>query len=348
MARTTAAVQIKQIAERVGMSQSTVSIVLNGRGDEMRISKETQRKILDTAREMNYQPNIYARRLRGAACEGQAGQIVGVFWNENFAEDTMSRYFTGLFQAVEKNRYPVEFMVKMFKNGQLSALKESMNLKKFSGILIAGASAEDLDYLNREEFEVPIVVNRPNNKYSSVYVDSYEVGAECARLFAKKGFKTAGILGADTGTVGAGLRELGFQNECRARGVEIREEWIIKGSRIDMESGYECARRFSEMKEKPEGLFIMLDSMALGAMIQFRESGIRIPEEMAVIAFGLNPMLRHISPSVTMIGNSMMDTGENAINILMTVLNNNIKMPISKLIPLKYEFGDSFRPDQDS
>ena len=58
MAKRAATVQIKQIAERVGMSQSTVSIVLNGRGDEMRISKESQQRILETAREMNYHPNI--------------------------------------------------------------------------------------------------------------------------------------------------------------------------------------------------------------------------------------------------------------------------------------------------
>ena len=50
MART-ATVQIKQIAERVGLSPSTVSIVLNGRGDEMRISKESQRRVLEAAKE---------------------------------------------------------------------------------------------------------------------------------------------------------------------------------------------------------------------------------------------------------------------------------------------------------
>ena len=112
---------------------------------------------------------------------------------------------------------------------------------------------------------------------------------------------------------------------------------------MDMETGYECAKSFSEMKERPEGLFILLDSLALGAMMQFKGSDIRIPEEMSIVAYGLNPMLRHISPSVTMIGNSMVDTGRNAIDILMTVMNNKISMTISKLIPLKYEFGETFR-----
>ena len=56
--------QIKNIADKLGLSVSTVSVVLNGRGDQVRISKETQKKVLNAAKEINYQPNIYARRLR--------------------------------------------------------------------------------------------------------------------------------------------------------------------------------------------------------------------------------------------------------------------------------------------
>lgn len=341
MART-ATVQIKQIAERVGLSQSTVSIVLNGRGDEMRISKESQKKIQDAAREMNYHPTETARRTRAMA-DDRVNRMVGVFWNESFAENTMNNYFSGLFKAVENNNYNVEFAVKMFKNGQLSKLRDCMNRKNYSGILIGGVSTDDMDYLNEQEYDIPVVINRPSNKYSSVCTDGYEIGAECARMFAKKGFRTAGLLSADIGTIGVGLRELGFLNECRTHGIEVREDWIVKGKSMDMEIGYEAAAQFSAMSELPEGLFISLDTLALGAMMQFKGSEIRIPEDMSIVAYGLNPMLRHISPSVTMIGNSMVDTGENAINILMTVMNNKIDMPISKLIPLKYEFGDSFR-----
>ena len=74
MEKSSSSVQIKQIAEQLGLSQSTVSIVLNGRGDKMRISKSTQERVLVAAKDMNYQPNIYARRLRRAG-EKQSGQI---------------------------------------------------------------------------------------------------------------------------------------------------------------------------------------------------------------------------------------------------------------------------------
>ena len=71
-------------------------------------------------------------------------------------------------------------------------------------------------------------------------------------------------LSANAGSIGIGLRELGFLNECRTSGLTVRDEWIVKGKSMDMETGYECAKSFSEMKERPEGLFILLDSLALG------------------------------------------------------------------------------------
>lgn len=73
----TAGAQIKEIAERLGVSQSTVSVVLGGRGDSVRISKETQKRVQDMAREMNYRPNIYARRLRHA--EEEVPYVIAVF-----------------------------------------------------------------------------------------------------------------------------------------------------------------------------------------------------------------------------------------------------------------------------
>ena len=79
--------QIKNIADKLGLSVSTVSVVLNGRGDQVRISKETQKKVLNAAKEINYQPNIYARRLRQAANE-EAPYVLALFWRREDRKST--------------------------------------------------------------------------------------------------------------------------------------------------------------------------------------------------------------------------------------------------------------------
>ena len=60
MKKKNALVQVKEIAQKSGVSQSTASIVLNGRGDQMRISKATQQKVWETARSMNYKADLYS------------------------------------------------------------------------------------------------------------------------------------------------------------------------------------------------------------------------------------------------------------------------------------------------
>ena len=55
---------LKDIATAVGCSSGLVSYVLNGRGDEMRISKAMQQRVIDTARQMKYHSNIHAKSIR--------------------------------------------------------------------------------------------------------------------------------------------------------------------------------------------------------------------------------------------------------------------------------------------
>lgn len=57
-------VTIKDIAELAGVSKATASLVLNGRGKELRVAQETRERVLAIAREQHYQPSIHARSLR--------------------------------------------------------------------------------------------------------------------------------------------------------------------------------------------------------------------------------------------------------------------------------------------
>ena len=77
-------VTIKELSQVVGVSPSTVSIVLRGDAQKRKISKETQDKVLRTAERMGYQVNLEARRLR-AAQENERDDtvMVGIFWEEH-------------------------------------------------------------------------------------------------------------------------------------------------------------------------------------------------------------------------------------------------------------------------
>ena len=148
-------VQIRQIAEALGVSAGTVSIVLNGRGDVMRISKETQKRVRDMAKEMNYQPNIYARRLRSAAHE-KAGRVIAVLWNSAYSDLMMGQFFRGLHEYQKKHDCKMEFYVQMFENDKLNEMQELLTPLRFSAVIICGISDQDSDFLNNAQLDLPI------------------------------------------------------------------------------------------------------------------------------------------------------------------------------------------------
>src|SRR5262245_16680685 len=69
-------VTMQAIAEKAGVSRSTVSFVVNGRDQEFKICAETRQRVLEAVREFNYQPDSVARVL-----QGQKTRTVGVLWS---------------------------------------------------------------------------------------------------------------------------------------------------------------------------------------------------------------------------------------------------------------------------
>ena len=94
-------VTIKQIAQEVGISSSTVSIVLGGKAAERKISTATQEKIFAAAARLGYQPNMAARSLRGGS--GANELVVAMFWAQDFRAGMMFRFWDGLRAEIEKS-----------------------------------------------------------------------------------------------------------------------------------------------------------------------------------------------------------------------------------------------------
>ena len=333
-------VQIKQIAEAAGFSQSTVSIVLNGRGDEMRISQATQQRITSVAREMNYQPNIYARRLRGIS-GSQPAQMIGLFWNGMY-NDTIGPFINGAYEYLATSDPNCELVIKLFRASELCEMKDSFSPQKFSGIIIGGASREDVDFLEGQQFDVPIVLSgMTSNKYSHIALDGYALGAECARQLAKRDIHTAAYVGTMHIGSHSALRELGFTNGCKMNGITVRPEWLLHMDQLDAVSGYSCAREIIAMNPRPEAVFINYASVATGALFALLESRVRIPEEMKIIVYGVNDILQHTTPSLTMVAQPMHEMGVASIELLMLLIKNSIDMAIVRKVDPKYFWGDS-------
>ena len=216
--------KIKQIAEALGLSPATVSVVLNGRGDSIRISKKTQQKVWDEAKKAGYTPNIYARRLRMGASV-QPTYVIAAFWNVTYYVDEMLGTLTReIMQKEEELGISIELVIQPYMEGRLSEEGQKINANRYSGAIIFGASNRDLDFLAGQTFNIPVILcNREIAGFSSVMNADYHAGELCAEHFSRRGLKTAGVIGADPSNRAAAERCRGFLTKCKELGIKVNK-----------------------------------------------------------------------------------------------------------------------------
>lgn len=334
-------VQIKEIAERLGLSAGTVSIVLNGRGDKMRISKETQRKVKEVAKEMDYQPNIYARRLRNAGVE-ETSRVIAVFWNSGYADEIMGSFFRGLQHMADEEHQHVEFYVHMFAYGQLSECEQIMTPTRFSGIIICGISDADAEFLNSHRFDIPIVcVFRNEESYHSVYVDDYAIGANSAAMFAARGHKAAGFIGSKQNGPNSVLRRKGFMDKCSELGIEIRYEWMKEGESRDFNSGYTAMDEILKCGSRPTAIFVNVPDQAIGATVACKNNHLQFQTDIELLSVGSSKAFEHFSPSISSVCTPVELVAENTLGLLIGVIENDTDVPVRRVLDARYVLGDT-------
>ena len=220
-------VTIKQIAQEVGISSSTVSIVLGGKAAERKISTATQEKIFAAAARLGYQPNMAARSLRGGS--GANELVVAMFWAQDFRASMMLRFWDGLRAEIEKTARPVRLVIYPYVNDHLKESEALTSGANCHAAIICNASYADLQFLEDTQLPIPVVLyNRVCNGYCSVNVDDLKMGALAARAFADQGCRTAAVLTSSPVFEGMENRMHGFRLEGEHHGLTILATGIVK------------------------------------------------------------------------------------------------------------------------
>ena len=281
-------VTIKQIAQEVGISSSTVSIVLGGKAAERKISTATQEKIFAAAARLGYQPNMAARSLRGGS--GANELVVAMFWAQDFRASMMLRFWDGLRAEIEKTARPVRLVIYPYVNDHLKESEALTSGANCHAAIICNASYADLQFLEDTQLPIPVVLyNRVCNGYCSVNVDDLKMGALAARAFADQGCRTAAVLTSSPVFEGMENRMHGFRLEGEHHGLTILANRYCENS---IRGGYEAVshRLRHEWKQQlPDAVFCGSSAIAHGALRAFCEAGYIGEKLPRLIAVGNGP-----------------------------------------------------------
>ena len=297
---------IRDVAEKAGVSVTTVSRVLNNRGY---ISEATRKKVYKAMEELDYQPNEVARSLFR-----KRSNIIGLI-----VPTVAHPFFAELTAYVETYAYARGYKV-LICNSQLDASKEQeyvgmLRRNQVDGIIMASHTLEVEEY---KKLNLPVVTFERfiSNRIPYVTSDNYQGGKLAVELLLERGCKMiAHMCGSLHLDMLANQRHRAFMDVAEARNVPFfTVETDINGFEVDK---YEqLLTELLTQHPDIDGLFLNSDIMAIAAMKVCRKLGKRIPEDMKIIGYDDVSIASLVSPQITSVRQPLAQMSELSVRLI--------------------------------
>jgi LacI family transcriptional regulator len=313
-------VSLKDIAEKAGVSVTTVSIVLNGRAKDMKISEAMARKILALGEKMNYRPNHFAKGLRTGKTN-TIGLIV----------DDISNYFFGhlaniVEEEADKLGYTVMFCSSENNEGKSRHILNMLVDKHMDGYIIAPTKAmlPELEKLVKEK-KPAVLIDRYYQQLDSSYVtiDNVNGSLEAVNYLAKKGYRRIALVTNLTDQLQMIQRMEGYQQGLNQNHLQLDQQ-IIKKIPFGLtdEKVVREIKDFVELNEnKMDAIFFTSNNLGVAGLEALRSIGKRIPDDISVICFDDNDLFRLGMPGISVVSQPIKDIAKKAVEILIQQIN---------------------------
>jgi LacI family transcriptional regulator len=317
-----AAVRMKDIARDLGISAVTVSKVLRGHPD---IGQATKERVLQRVKELKYRPNLMARGLvtgRTSLVAFLVPDLIHAF----FAEVAVS-----LSDTLRKQGYSM-IIAWTEENSELQASEMRHLLSLGIDAMIVATSGDDISSFRLlEDHDIPYVLfdrEVPELKAPFVGGDDFLMGKMATQHLIDNGCKRiAHICGP---SMSPGQRRLeGYKAALQEAGMPIKEQYIVTPSEPGPRSfhhGFEATQRLLAVKPKLDGIFCFNDPLAIGALEAVLAAGLRIPQDVAIIGCGNNPVSQALRMPLSTIDQNVKGLGEKTAKAVLTLLQTPEKV----------------------
>ena len=350
---------IYDVAKAAGVSTTTVSLILNGKGDKLRLSARTQEKVRQAARDLGYVPNVNARRLLRSGNRGF--MEIGLLWSPDQHQaflDTMIRTMTTL--RKEEAVFPMHLSIIPFERGHIEEQEELLKGKSFHGLIAVAGSDKDVAYLQSIQVEMPLVLLYQNlEQFYTVNADNKRNGELAAEIFHKLDFKNVMYIGGAYESRTSTLRKMAFTEKAGQLGMHVRvmeknEEFLarLSGDSMFMDRyryGREAIREILTTEDIPEAVFVQDDDTARGVVVELKRQGVQCPEDVSVIGYGLNTYEnQEAEKSLTMIVHPMEKLAVESIHMLDSIIREGDVSPRNILCGSSAFFGKTCRNPEEN
>lgn len=301
---------IRDVAEKAGVSTTTVSHVVN---KTRFVSEALSRRVVHAIKELNYQPFGLARSLRTKA-SGTIGIVI---------PDNTNPFFAEVVRGIEDYCYEHGYSVFLCNSdGAPDREYHYLRLLMEKGVdgLVLVSAGDDRDSLELlEGRKIPkVIIDREVESINtdSVLIDNLQGGYDAANHLLDLGHTRIGCIAGPSQVTPSGQRLQGFARALREKSVIVDEEIIVAGD-FRSQSGSEGLIHLMQTREPPTAVFACNDMMAIGAMSAARELGIEVPGRLSLVGFDDIALASLVIPKLTTIAQPKRELGEAGAKLLL-------------------------------
>ncbi len=275
---------LKDIAQHVGVSASTVSLVLNDR-DSGRVNSDVAERVRRTAREMGYVPNLLARSLKT-----KQSHTIGVL-----SDGVASVPFAGpMLRGAQTTAWDDGYLLMLIDTGGKRELDSpavrSLMQRNIEGLILAAEFHRDLE-VPLVPTSIPTVVldGRPTggrDDVDSVVPDEEQGAYDAVRFLIERGHRRiAHLTVTDPRFIAKELRREGYRRALAEIGVPVDERLVVAAAEPSTVAGYPVALELLGRADRPTAVFCFSDQLAFSIYQAAADLGLRIPEDLSVVGF---------------------------------------------------------------
>lgn len=317
-------VTIRDIAKMAGVSVTTVSQILNGKGD--RFSKKTQAKILALRDKYGYVPNYNARSL----ILRESSRMIGILV-PNMSTPFFATFVEGV-QRVAQHEKMIPLIFSANRNSKLEqTYLEQMVERSIDGLIIASATmtTETINQIIGAR-TIPYILFDQNSAQhgTRVQTDDYRGGHLAAKHLVELGHKHIAMLKPEELSENFTQRLAGFRDELAAHDIRLD----VQRAHLSNRGGYEAATDI--IRTGATAVFTGNDDMAIGLLRGLSEQGIQVPDQVSVIGYDDIYLDEYVSPQLTTIHQPILELGKVAAKMLLNKINDQSQEQLQKF-PVK-------------
>jgi len=310
---------ISDVAHRAGVSTATVSRVLNAPD---RVSEKTRERVVAAIAELNFVKSATAFSFKVSQTHNILAMVA------NIGSIYYSEVFEGMQRKAEEHGYSV--IISSTPPGQKFSedVTDRLRSGRVDGVIVLDGAEilqDDYDTLKKIYSGTPPLVGfsekRNHLLYPHVLIDNRKASRIITQQLIDAGHKKIGHITAPPDFAVAGEREAGFRLALEAAGLTVDDRFIFKGG-FHSPSGRQAVREMLKLEDQPTALFCANDELAMGAIAELHEAGIRVPQDFSIVGYDDIVLAEHYVPALTTMRQPRHDIGAATMALLLDVMRS--------------------------